>query len=156
MIWEFLMKIGRWGLSLCFRLVGKELSDQTWSVCEQFIKFLLVGCSNTVVVLVVYYIVVWIGGKEYYLLGQTAGYGVGILNSFFWNSKFVFSDSQETHGRAFIKMCACYGVTYIIQMALLYAFVEWFLMSEFLAPIVAIVITTPINFVLNKLLAFKE
>lgn len=156
MVWEFLMTIGRGCLSFCFHLVGKKLSDETWSICEQFIKFLLVGCSNTVVVLMVYYIVVWISGKEYYLLGQTVGYGVGILNSFFWNSKFVFSRSKETLVKAFIKMCACYGVTYVIQMALLYAFVEWFFLSEILAPIVAIAITTPINFMLNKILAFKQ
>lgn len=156
MVWNFLMKIARRCLSMCFHLLGKELSDDTWSVLEQFIKFLLVGCSNTVVVLVVYYIVVWLGGAQYYLLGQTLGYGVGILNSFFWNSKFVFSKSKESQGRAFLKMCACYGITYVIQMGLLYAFVEWLALSEWLAPIIAIIITTPINFVLNKLLAFKE
>ena len=135
--------------------MGKKLTDETWNVCEQFIKFLLVGCSNTVVVLVVYYIVVWIAGTKYYLLGQTIGYGVGILNSFFWNSRFVFSNAQESQGKAFIKMCACYGITYLLQMGVLYVFVEWLSMSEWLAPMIAIIITTPINFVLNKLLAFK-
>ena len=156
MIWTALMKFCRWCLSLCFKLVGKKLTDETWNVCEQFIKFLLVGCSNTVVVLVVYYIVVWIAGTKYYLLGQTIGYGVGILNSFFWNSRFVFSDARESQGKAFIKMCACYGITYLIQMGLMYVFLEWLSMSEWLAPVITIIITTPINFVLNKLLAFKS
>lgn len=156
MVWNLLMKIARWCLNLCFRIVGKELSDDAWQVFEQFFKFLLVGLSNTVVVLAVYYIVVWLGGTQYYLLGQTLGYAVGIVNSFFWNSKLVFSHSREAKGLAFVKMCACYGITYVIQMGLLYAFVEWLSMTEWLAPVVAIIITTPINFVLNKLFAFKN
>lgn len=155
MIWKSLMKACRWCLTRCFKLIGKELTDETWVVCEQFIKFLLVGCSNTLIVLLVYYIFVGIAGTQHYLLGQTLGYGIGILNSFFWNSRFVFSDAKETQGKAFIKMCICYCITYLLQMVLLYAFVELLLISEWLAPIIAIIITTPINFILNKLLAFK-
>ena len=155
MIWNFLMKITKWCFYWCFKLFKKELSDDTWCMLEQFIKFLLVGCSNTIVVLVIYYIVVWIGGRQYYLLGQTLGYIIGIINSFFWNSKFVFSDSKESQGKAFIKIFLCYGITYVIQICLLYVLVECISISEWLAPVICIIITTPINFVLNKLFAFK-
>lgn len=155
MVWNFLMKIAKWCLALCFKIAGRELTDDAWKVFEQFFKFLLVGLSNTVVVLVVYYIVVWLGGTKLYLLGQTLGYAVGIVNSFFWNSKLVFSRSQESKGMAFVKMCACYGITYVIQMGLLYAFVEWLSITEWLAPVIAIIITTPINFIMNKMFAFK-
>ena len=156
MVWAFLMNIVRRCLSACFKIAGKELSNDIWNAFEQFIKFLLVGCSNTVVVLIVYYVVVWIGGTQYYLLGQTLGYGVGILNSYFWNSRYVFSRNERSTPKTFVKMCICYGATYIIQISILYILVDILTFSEFLSPIIAIIITTPINFILNRVFAFKE
>jgi len=142
-------------MSLLYRLLRQELTGERWAVWEQFIKFVLVGCSNTVVVLIVYYLVIWIAGPAYYLEGQTLGYVVGILNSYFWNSRYVFSDYQGKKGNSFWKMCLCYGLTYVIQMGLLYGMIEIVQWSEMIAPVIAILITTPINFVLNKVMAFK-
>lgn len=156
MVWYFLMGICRWWITQFFKLTGKNLSDDMWVVCEQFIKFVLVGCLNTGFILVTYYAVVWIFGKEYYLVGQTVGYVVGIINSFFWNSRFVFSNISKTRWKAFVKMCACYGITYVIQIGLLYILVEWLFISEWLVPLLAIIVTTPINFVLNKLFVFRD
>ncbi len=125
------------------------------STAIQFIKFLLVGASNTVVLLIVYYLILWIFGEKFYMLGETLGYIAGIFNSFFWNSKYVFTGKKNAGASSFIKMALSYGITYLIQAGLLYIFVEKFIMLEELAPIIAIIITTPINFVLNKVFAFR-
>lgn len=126
------------------------------SVAIQFIKFLLVGASNTVALLIVYYLILWTMGERFYLLGQTLGYIAGIFNSFFWNSKYVFAGKKKAGASSFIRMALSYGITYLIQAGFLYIFVEKLLMSEVLAPIIAIIITTPINFVLNKVFAFRS
>ena len=141
-------------MALLYRLMRQELTEERWAVWEQFIKFVLVGCSNTVVVLIVYYLVVWIAGTEYYLAGQTLGYFIGILNSYFWNSRYVFTQQKKKTGNSFVKMCLCYVLTYFIQIGLLYGMVDVMQMSELIAPVIAILITTPINFVLNKVFAF--
>lgn len=122
----------------------------------QFIKFGLVGCSNSAVTLIVYYICIWLLGAEFYLLGQTVGYMAGVINSFFWNSRYVFNDSQVNKTKAFMKMCLCNVVVYVMQMLLLYWFVDMMSISEKLAPVIAIIITLPVNFILNKTFAFRK
>lgn len=122
----------------------------------QFFKFGLVGCSNSAVTLIVYYICIWLLGAEFYLWGQTVGYIVAVINSFLWNSKFVFNDSQVNKAHAFIKMCLCNVIVYVMQMLLLYCFVDIISISEKIAPVIAILITLPVNFLLNKIFAFKQ
>ena len=79
------MRPCRWCLSGFLSLFHAELSDGLWTTVEQFIKFACVGCSNAIILLVVYYIAIFILGESAYLLGQTLGYTAGILNSYFWN-----------------------------------------------------------------------
>ena len=118
-----------------------------------FIKFLFVGLSNTIILFLVYYIVMFFAGSDSYLWAQTTGYAAGIVNSYFWNSRYVFSEGEKGGG-SFLRMCICYGVTYVIQILLVYVQVEVLHISELIAPIGAVVVTTPINYILNKLFAF--
>lgn len=145
----------RFILSALYRLVGKSLSEEAWRVWRQFIMFVLVGFSNTFVLLVFYYIVLFTAGSEYYILGQTVGYIAGIINSYFWNSRFVFS-SGSNGAMSFIRMCICYGLTYVIQILALYLMIDVAGISDIVAPIVAVIITTPINYIMNKLYAFHD
>lgn len=121
----------------------------------QFFKFGLVGCSNSAVTLLVYYACIWILGTEFYLLGQTIGYIAAVINSFFWNSRYVFNDIQVNKIHVFVKMCLCNVVIYVMQMLFLYCFVDMMSVSEKIAPVIAILITLPVNFILNKVFAFK-
>lgn len=154
-IWRILIRPCRWCLSGFLSLLRIELSDKLWSTVEQFIKFACVGCSNAIILLAVYYITIFIWGESAYLLGQTFGYVAGIVNSYFWNSRIVFHIGVATKPREiFIRMCMCYGITYIMQMGILYAGVELLHISEMIVPVVAIFITTPVNFLLNRSFAF--
>lgn len=145
---------------VCLQWVAKpfhiEITDASWDVWEQFIKFVLVGCSNAVVTLLVYDAMVIAFDEEIYLIGQTVGYVAGILNSYFWNSRFVFAAKEIKQSQSFVKMCTCYGMTYFMQMGMLYLFVEKLAISAFVAPVLAIIITTPVNFIINKFWAFSE
>lgn len=154
-IWRILMRPCRWCLSGFLSLFHAELSDGLWTTVEQFIKFACVGCSNAIILLVVYYIAIFILGESAYLLGQTLGYTAGILNSYFWNSRMVFYSGTAIKPRgAFIRMCICYGVTYIVQTGILYTGVELLHISEMIVPVIAILITTPVNFLSNRSFAF--
>ena len=154
--WNVLMKCLHQIISVLLQPFHQELTEKQWNWIEQFIKFALVGCSNALILLVVYYIIIYMLGNQYYLVGQTLGYIAGIFNSFFWNSRYVFRDKSNRGWNAFVKMCICYGSTYLIQIGLLYALVDVLAWSELLAPIIAITVTTPINFIVNKAYAFRE
>lgn len=154
-LFSFFFRICRAIIESLYSLAKKELTEEEWVVWQQFIKFALVGCSNTVIVLIVYYAVVLILGEKFYILGQSLGYVAGIANSYFLNSRFVFH-AKAVNNQSFIKMCICYGMTYFLQIALLYLQVDVLHLSKFVAPIVAILITTPVNFFLNKIFAFHN
>ncbi len=122
---------------------------------RQFIKFGLVGVSNSLVSLAIYYLFIFIN-PNLYIVGNTVGYFVSILNAYFWNNKFVFTKKEETPMRSFVKTFASYGITFVIQTALLYIMVDILKISDIIAPLINILITLPINFLLNKLWAFKD
>ncbi|MCM1219993.1 MAG: GtrA family protein [Lachnospiraceae bacterium] len=156
-IWRMLMWPCQWCLSGFLSLLHIELSDKLWSTVEQFIKFACVGCFNTIILLAVYYIVIFIFGESAYLLGQTFGYVTGIVNSYFWNSKIVFhADIAAKPRKAFVRMCMCYGITYVVQIGILFAGVEMLHISERIVPIIAIMVTTPVNYLLNRSFAFEN
>lgn len=140
-------------ISFVYRLAGKELTDEAWENWFSFIKFLLIGMSNTIILFAVYYIVILIAGSGYYLAGQTVGYFLGVVNSYIWNSRFVFKGGKAG-AAAFVKMCLCYLLTYFIQAGLLYLQVNILHISEYVAPVIAVIITTVINYFLNKFFAF--
>ncbi len=150
------MRFCRFCLQKIASLFKITITDEKWNVCEQFIKFALVGCSNAVVTLIIYNIIVFFFGEGCYIVGQTLGYIAGIINSYFWNSRLVFENTDQPKTKSFFKMFICYLVTYFLQIGLLYAFVNFFKLSAFISPILAILITTPINFIINKLWAFNE
>ena len=132
-----------------------SILDSLWSRFGQFIKFGIVGCTNTVVNLAVYYLCLHLGA--YYLVAYTLGFLVSVCNAFFWNNKYVFKNKQEKSLlRAFIKVLASYGVSFILSVLLMSVMVEMLKISSVIAPLLKMVITIPFNFVFNKVWAFKD
>lgn len=127
------------------------------NVILQFIKFGIVGVSNTLVSLIIYYIFIFLGA--HYIIANTAGFILGTLNAYFWNNKFVFKKQQtekRSHTKTGIKVFAAYGITYLLSTVLLILWVDILGISQAIAPIINVCVTTPLNFVMNKLWAFNE
>lgn len=120
---------------------------------KQFIKFSLVGVSNTLISLGTYYLLYFFGVN--YLIANTFGFVISVLNSYYWNNKYVFKKTQKGNLKPLIKTFLSYGSTFLFSTALLFIMVHYFKISEVIAPIICIAITTPVNFIINKLWAFK-
>lgn len=131
-----------------------KLSDEQWAGLIRFIKFCAVGVSNTAISLGIYYIFVAINPKLY-LVGNIVGFVVSVLNSYFWNSRFVFKKTDQK-AKTLIKTFAAYGSNLLIGSALLYLFVDALGISEFIAPLLGLLITIPLNYFLNKNWAMKK
>ena len=69
----------------------------------QFVKFGLVGLSNTLLTYVVYAILVTLG--LHYQLSNVISYAAGIFNSYYWNNKYVFQE-EEGQRRNHVKALA--------------------------------------------------
>ena len=131
------------------------MQDKIKRLITQFFKFGIVGASNTLISLGCYYLLVYLGA--HYLVANAVGFVVSVCNSYFWNSRYVFKEKKEQSGiRAFIKVFCSYGISFCLSSILMMLFVQVMGISEYLAPILRLVFTIPLNFVMNKLWAFKE
>lgn len=124
----------------------------------QFIKFGLVGVSNTLISLLVYYILVYF--KCNYIVANTLGFIISVINAYYWNNKYVFKKNtgrkEEKTYKKIIKVYVSYGVTFLLSTLLLYLMVDCFKISEYIAPIINLCVTVPLNFIFNKFWAFKN
>ena len=124
----------------------------------QFIKFGIVGVSNTLVSFAVYYIFIWIDPKLY-LIGSTLGWVVSVANAFYWNNKYVFKGGRPDR-RSLLKRLGktyvSYGATFLLTTALLYLEVDRLHWPEALCPPLNLLITIPLNFLLNRFWAFQK
>ena len=118
----------------------------------QFIKFGIVGLSNTAIGLGSYYLFLWLGW--HYMLANVMSWIISVFNAFYWNSKYVFNTGGSWL-RALFRTYVSYGFSFVIGAVVLYVLVEWGGISDVIAPLVVLIITIPLNFVLNKFWAFK-
>ena len=73
----------------------------------QFIKFGLVGVSNTLVSLAVYYIVLYLDPSKY-IWGSVLGTILSIANAFVWNDIFVFKGNAKDLKSVFSRLVRTY------------------------------------------------
>ena len=144
-------------LETVLRKLDVENPADRKELLAQFIKFGLVGLSNTLVSWICYYVILWIN-DDLYMLGSLVGTVVSVANAFFWNDKFVFTGGEKTW-RAKMKRLGktyvSYGGTSLLSIVLLWFEVQLGV-SKVIAPVVNLIITIPLNFVINKLWTFKR
>lgn len=121
---------------------------------RQFIKFGLVGVSNTLISLAIYYLFIWIN-PDMYLIGNTIGFFVSVLNAYYWSNKYVFEKKEKGNLKPLVRTFISYGTTFLLSTFLLYFWVNNVGIDKTIAPIINLLITIPLNFLLNKLWAFK-
>lgn len=152
-LWNLFETILRTVMNFLLDVIGKQMDESQWQEFLQFIKFCMVGVSNTAISLTVYYIFVIIN-KDLYIVGNAVGFVVSVLNSYYWNSRYVFHKKDE-QAKTLAKTFGAYSTTLVLGTVLLYVFVEWMHISEFIAPLVNLIVTIPINFLLNKIWVMK-
>lgn len=124
----------------------------------QFIKFGMIGVSNVIISYVFYSIAIKL--DMHYIIANFIGYVTSICNAFYWNNKWVFTKKTgEIRNiiKAFVKMVISYaGTGIILNSVLLSIWIELLGISDMIAPIFNIIITTLLNFMLNKCWVFKK
>ena len=147
------MKLTRW---LLIKL-NIENEDVFKKLFIQFIKFGLVGVSNTLVSWACYYLVLWIDDRLY-ILGSIVGGILSIANAFFWNDRFVFSGGKSDIKSRLIRLgktYVSYGATSLFGILLLFIEVNFLNLDKALAPPVNLIMTIPLNFIINRFWTFK-
>ena len=163
--WDLIEKISRWFIRLFFKIIRKTSSESAETAFVQFVKFGIVGVTNTVISYVLYAGSLLIM-KNYeifpgfdYLIAQVIAFVLSVLWSFYWNNKYVFKIGDgdvRSVWRSLIKTYISYSFTGLFLSAILLVFwVRILGISEFLAPILNLIISVPLNFIINKFWAFK-
>lgn len=119
---------------------------------EKFIKFAIVGFGNLFVSLLTYYILIYFSIN--YQIANIGGFITGSLNGYIWNKLWVFKENKQNIN-SIVKFYLTYLATWILSAILLYVWVELMSISDKIAPVVNVFITTPINYFMNKYWVFK-
>lgn len=120
---------------------------------EKFIKFGLVGVINTIISIVIFNILNFIGADI--LVANTIGYICGMLNSYLFNNRWVFKvNSKEisTIGKFIVVNL----ITMLINNLILMLLVTYISVNATVAQIIALIFTTVINFIGNKFWTFTK
>ena len=141
-----------------YKLLHVETKEEFRALVIQFIKFGLVGVGNTLVSWACYYLFLWIN-PDLYIVGSIVGTVVSIAHAFFWNDRFVFKGNErdfKSTMKRLGKTYVSYGFTSLLGTVLLWLEVRVFGISKALAPIINLLITVPLNFLINKFWTFAR
>lgn len=164
-IWNFIEIVVHTVLGVFFKLLGKELSEEAFTAFMQFVKFGIVGVSNTVISYVLYAVSLLafqkagVFPKMDYLFAQVIAFVLSVLWSFYWNNKMVFvleEGKERSLWKALLKTYVSYSFTGLfLNSVLLILWVQVCHISEYIAPIINLLVSVPLNFIINKFWAFK-
>ena len=129
----------------------------------QFIKFGLVGLTNTIVSYILNIMTLFILSPFQvmwdYIAGNIIAFILSVLWSFYWNNRYVFTKEKgerRSTGKALLRTYISYGITgIIINNILSWVWIERVGISKYIAPLINLVISVPLNFTINKMWAFK-
>lgn len=145
----------------------KKLEDGKLAPLLQFVKFGLVGVSNTAIsygieMLCYYVLFANVNWPENVKIAVTSGiaFFVSVTNAYYWNHRYVFKNGDKKtpkqHLLTYLKTVACYGVTGLLLVPLLKMWLGGMGVPLWLSSLGTLVVTIPLNFLLNKFWAFGE
>lgn len=170
-LWNVIETIVRAVFGCIFKLFHIDMKEEQWDALLQFVRFGLVGVWNTVFNYVLFAVSLLIfkrlGVLNFYNLDMHVStlisFVISVFVSFLLNSKFVFTTEEgeeRSFWRALLKCYLSYGFTGLILNPILNTLWVKILplepsTAQFAAPLLSLFIAIPINFLMNKMWAFK-
>ena len=121
---------------------------------EQLAKFCLVGATGYAVNLAVYALLLnW--ANLHYRLAATGSFLVAVTSNYTWNRVWTFRHQRGHVAYQGLRFLIVSSIVYVGNLALLTALVELGF-GKIVSQAIAIVLVTPLNFLGNKLWAFRR
>jgi putative flippase GtrA len=123
-------------------------------VLVQFVKFGIVGISNTLLTFVIYTLLLKVFGV-WYLAASAIGFIVGAVNGFLLNRRWTFADhvgDSLTPVRWAVVQSGGLG----INLGLLYVFVHDAALDKLVAQALATIVVTVTTFFVNRAWTFRH
>ncbi|MBP5181206.1 MAG: GtrA family protein [Clostridiales bacterium] len=156
-----------WCMNLILKPAGKKLEGQAADGFLQFVKFALVGVTNTVISYFINAGTLYVLGAfdlfpntDIYI-GNTVAFILSVLWAYMLSNKFVFVEDENKEKRVWwktlLKTYAAYAFTGLgLSNLISYVGVNIFHLSKYIPPIINLFISVPINFILNKFWAYRQ
>lgn len=149
---------------------------------KQFLKFGLVGLSNTLISETVYAVIVCL--KGHYLLASATGFTLSIFNAYYWNNRYVFKEDKTLERRVWWKVLPktflAYLWGFLLNLLLLALWIDVLHIAEYMGPLAGLTarwglrfldaevlgnlfaeginlfLVLPVNYLVNKFWAFRQ
>lgn len=122
---------------------------------KQFLGFSFVGVINMVLSYVIYALFIKLG--VHHQISNQIAFWTSVLNGFILNKNFVFKSSKSKKTRSEgIKYMAVYTFNWFLGIILLYLYIDVLKINSYLAPLISIPITIPMNYALNRFWVFRK
>ena len=135
----------------------RAVIDAGWledPVIRQFVKYGVVGASNTILTFVVYSVCVTIG--VHYLLALVLGYGIGSLNSYFLNRHWTFRARDIAHTTAGTRFAIVQVCAIGVNLVMLYVFVHHIGVGKIPSQAILTLPVLAITFFINRYWSFAR
>jgi len=123
-------------------------------IVRQFIKYGVVGASNTVLTFVVYSVLVTLGVP--YLVALPIGYLVGSLNSYLLNRHWTFRARDIAHSQAGTRFAIVQVTAIVINEVLIYVLVHHAGIAKIPAQAILTVPVLAVTFFANRWWSFAR
>jgi putative flippase GtrA len=119
----------------------------------QFVKFGIVGVSNTLLTFIVYTFLLKVLGV-WYLAASAIGFTVGAVNGFMWNRRWTFS-GHVGDALTPLRWAIVQGCGLGLNVGLLYLWVEVVGVDKLVGQALSIVVVTTTTFLVNRAWTFR-
>lgn len=126
---------------------AQQMILNLWQKHKEVLLWALGGAANTILTYGLYLL---FNEFMHYQVAFTASFVIGIIFAYFYNSWVVFKTPFSV--KKFVQFPVVYLVQYLLSMGLLSILVQTLGMSEKFAPIVVLIIVTPVTYLLSKLI----
>ncbi len=135
------------------KLVTLLLKHFPWM--KQFMGFSMVGVINMALSYIIYAVVISFGVHPQ--IANQISFWLTVLNGFLLNKTFVFkSKTDKKTKNEMVKYFGVYGFNWLLGIVLLYLYIDVLHINSYLAPIISIPLTIPMNFLISKYWVFKK
>lgn len=146
------------------KLLHINWGEKEWKNLFQFISFAMVGVSNVAVSYTInistLFLLRHFQWSFDYVIANVTAFALSVLWSYHWNSRYVFHPDRKEKGwwlKALIKTYISYAFSGIIlNNVLATLWIRVLGISKYLSPLLNLPFSMPVNFLMQKLWAYKE
>lgn len=121
---------------------------------KQVIKFSTIGLLNTILSLLIYYLLLYMG--VHYIISNIVGYFVSSIWGYILNRYWVFQVKQIHTLNSVIRYYIVYGIILVGNIGGMYILVDGVGVSKSMAPFLTLCVTVPLNFFASKLWIYRR